>query len=107
MINNIDAEDHIADLWARVNNLTLTVVHHDDLQHSTTTAIIAAVLPILILSLIAAGAMTMWKFCGPSISARAREWTERRSKQRKPYNLYIKRKPVSYTHLTLPTIYSV
>ena len=34
----------------------------------------------------------MWKFCGPSISARAREWTERRSKQRKQYNLYIKRK---------------
>ena len=43
MINNIDAEDHIVDLRARVNNLTLTAVHHDDLQHSMTTAIIAAV----------------------------------------------------------------
>ena len=92
MINSIDAEDHIADLRARVKNLTLRAVHHDNLWQSTTTAIIAAVLPILILTLIAAGAMTMWKICGSSISTKAREWTERRSKQREPYNLYIKRK---------------
>ena len=59
MINNIDAEDYIADLRARVKNLTLTAVHQDDLQHSTTMAMIAAVLAILIISLIAAGAMTM------------------------------------------------
>ena len=92
MINNIDAEDHITDLRARVRNLTLTAVHQDDLQQSTTTAILAAVLPVLILSLIAAGAMTSWKFCGPSISARAREWTENRNRQWQPYNLYVKRR---------------
>ena len=61
MIDSIGAQDHIADLTARVRNLSLTAVHQQDLQQSTTTAILTAVLPV----------------------------------------------PVSYTHLTLPTIYSV
>ena len=34
----------------------------------------------------------MWKVYGSSISIKAREWTEKRCKQREPYNLYIKRK---------------
>ena len=59
MINNIDAEDHITDLMARVKNLTLTAVHQEDLQQSTTTAILAGVLPIIILALLAAGAATL------------------------------------------------
>ena len=87
MINNIDAEDLIADLRARVKNLTLTAVHHEDLPHSTTTAILAGVLPILILALIGAGATTMWKICGSSMSTKARQWTKRRRKHREPYNL--------------------
>ena len=71
MITNIDGDDHIADLRARVQNLTLTAVHQEDLRHSATSAILAAVLAVLILCLIAAGAMATWKFCGPSIAARA------------------------------------
>ena len=84
MINNIDAEDHIADLRARVKNLTLTAVHHEDLRQSTTMAILAGVLPIIILALLAAGAATLWKICGPSVSTRARQWIERRRKNRGP-----------------------
>ena len=92
MINSIDAENYIADLRARVKNLTLTAVHHKDLRKSTTTAILAGVLPITILALLGAGAATLWKICGSSMSTKARQWTERRRKNRGPYNLYIKRK---------------
>ena len=94
MINNIDAEDHIADLRARVKNLTLTAVHHEDLRQSTTMAILTGVLPIIILALLAAWAATLWKICGSSMSTKARQGTKRRRKNRGPYNLYIKRKAV-------------
>ena len=33
-----------------------------------------------------------WKFCGPSIASKAREWTEYRKRQQQPYNLYVKRR---------------
>ena len=92
MINNIDAEDHIADLRGRVKNLTLTAVHHKDLRQSTTTAILAGVLPITILALLGAGAATLWKICGSSMSTKARQWIEKKPKNQGPYNLYIKRK---------------
>ena len=92
MINNIDAEDHIEDLRARVKNLTLTAVHHEDLRQSTITAILAGVLPIIIIALLAAGATTLWKMYGSDVAARARQWTERRRKNQGPYNLYIRRK---------------
>ena len=92
VINNIDAEDHIEDLRARVKNLTLTAVHHEDLRQSTTTAILAGVLPIIIIALLAAGATTLWKMYGSAVSTRARQWNERRRKNQGPYNLYVKRK---------------
>ena len=68
MIDSIGTQDHIADLTARVRNLTQTAVHQEDLQHSTTTAILAVFLPVLIVFVIAAGAVAAWKFCGPSIA---------------------------------------
>ena len=92
MINNIDTDDHIAELRARGQILTLTADHQEDLCHSTTSAILAAVLQVLILSLLAAGSLATWKFCGPSISARAWKWTEDRRRRQQPYNLYIKRR---------------
>ena len=92
MIDSIGAQDHIADLTAKVKNLTLTAVHQQDWQHSTTTAVLTAVLPVLILSIIAARAVAAWKFCGPSICARARTWNNYRKRQRQPYNLYVKRR---------------
>ena len=89
MIDSIGSQDHIADLTAKVKNLTLTAVHQQDWQHSTTTAVLTAVLPVLILSIIAAGAVAAWKFCSPSISARAQKWNNHRKQQRQPYNLYV------------------
>ena len=92
MIGSIGAQDHIVDLTARVRNLSMTAVHQQDLQHSTTTAILAGVLPVLILSLLAAGAMAAWKFCGPPMATKVRAWAKARRNQRQPYHLYVRRR---------------
>ena len=49
MIDGIGAQDHIADLRERVRNLSLTAVHQQDLRQSTTMAILAGVLPVLLM----------------------------------------------------------
>ena len=120
MVNDIGVQDHIADLKERIHNLSMTAVHHQDLHQATTTAILAGVLPVLILALLAAGAGAAWRFCGPLVASKVQAWAKARREGRQPYNLYIKRRrwsnppptpefkeAVSYTHLTLPTIYSV
>ena len=90
MIDGIGAQDHIPDLTERVSNLSMTAVHHQDLRQSTTTAILAGVLPVLILSILAAGAVQAWKFCGPAIATKVQAWAKARQDQRQPYNLYIR-----------------
>ena len=92
MIDGIGAQDHIADLMERVRNLSMTAVHHQDLQQSTTMAILAGVLPVLILSILAAGAVAAWKFCGPAIATKVQAWAKARRDQRQLYNLYIRRR---------------
>ena len=56
------------------------------------TAILAGLLPIIIIALLAVGAATLWKMCGSAVSSRAQQWTKRRRKNQGPYNLYVKRK---------------
>ena len=89
MIDTIGAQDHIADLREKVHNLSLTAVHQQDLRQSTSTAILAGVLPGLILAILAAGAVSAWRFCGPLIANRARAWAKARRDRQQPYNLYI------------------
>ena len=90
--STIGAQDHIADLREKVHNLSLTAVHQQDLRQSTSTAILAGVLPGLILAILAAGAVSAWRFCGPLIANRARAWAKARRDRQQPYNLYIKRR---------------
>ena len=71
MVNAIGVQDHIEDLKERIHNLSMTGVHHQDLHRATTTAILAGVLPVLILALLAAGAGAAWRFCGPFIANKA------------------------------------
>ena len=92
MVNDIGVQDHIADLKERIHNLSMTAVHHQDLQQATTTAILAGVLPVLILALLAAGAAAAWRFCGPLIANKAQAWAKARRDKQQPYSLYIKRR---------------
>ena len=74
MIASIGVHDHIQELKDRVHNLSITSVHQQDLRQSTTTAILAGVLPVIILAGLAAGAIAAWKLCGPSAITKAQAW---------------------------------
>ena len=92
MITDIGDQDHIAELRARVHNLSLTAVHQQDLRQSTTTAILAGVLPVLILGILAAGVVPAWRFCGPLITNKAQAWAKARQDRQQPYKFHIRRR---------------
>ena len=92
MIAGIGVRDHIQDLQDRIHNLSITSVHQQDLRQSTTTAILAGVLPVVILAGLAAAAIAAWKLCGPSTISWAQAWARNRQSKQQPYNLYIKRR---------------
>ena len=92
MVDAIGMQDHIADLKERVHNLSMTAVHQRDLHQATTAAILAGVLPVLVLALLATGAGATWRFCGPLIANKAQAWAKARRDRQQPYSLYIKRR---------------
>ena len=92
MVDNIGVQDHISDLRQRIYNLSMTAVHQQDLHQATTTAILAGVLPVIILALLAGGAAAAWRFCGPLAATKVRAWARARREGRQPYKLYIKRR---------------
>ena len=54
MIDGIGVRDHLMELRERIHNLSITSVHQQDLRQSTTTAILASLLPVVILAGLAA-----------------------------------------------------
>ena len=74
IIGSIDSKDHLEELKVRIHNLTLTSVRQKDLQHSTKTAVLAAIFPMVILALLAAGLLAGWKICDAWITAKATAW---------------------------------
>ena len=66
---------------SRVPNLTISSVHPRDLQDTTRTAILAAVLHLVILAILATVSFAAWKLCTPA------GWAGRRARRRLPYNL--------------------
>ena len=71
----IGSINHLQELRERVRNLTLMSVHHEDLQDSTRTAVLAAIQPFAILALLAAGSLAVWKVCGDKLKATATAWS--------------------------------
>ena len=61
ILKSIDGNDHLQELKAKVCNLTITSLQHKDLQDSTRTAVLAAILPLIILALLAAGSLAVCK----------------------------------------------
>ena len=92
MIDGIGVRDHLQDLQERIQNLSVTSVHQRDLTHSTTTAILASLLPVVILAGLAAAAVAAWKLWGPRAVTCAQAWARKRRANRQPYNLYVKRR---------------
>ena len=52
IITSIDGGKHLQELKARVHNLTISSVHRRHLQDTTRTAILAVVIPLVILDLL-------------------------------------------------------
>ena len=92
MIDGIGVRDHLLELQERIHNLSITSIHQQDLRQSTTTAILAGLLPVIILAGLAAGAIAAWKLCGPSAITKAQAWARNRRARQQPYNLYVKRR---------------
>ena len=92
MIDGIGVRDHLMELRERIHNLSITSVHQQDLRQSTTTAILASLLPVVILAGLAAAAVAAWKLWGPRAVTCAQAWARKRRANRQPYNLYIKRR---------------
>ena len=92
MIAGIGVRDHIQELQDRIHNLSITSVHQQDLRQSTSTAILAGVLPVVILAGLAAIAIAAWKQWGPRAVTCAQAWARKRRARQQPYNLYIKRR---------------
>ena len=70
----------------------MTSVRHKDLQDSTKTAVLVAIIPLIVLALLAAGSLAVWKVCGNKLKAKAAAWSWERKKRQQPYNLYVRRR---------------
>ena len=72
----------------------------EDLQQSTHIAVVAAILPLICLTLIGAVSFTLWRYYGNRIQAAWAAWTRRRGRGRQTYSVSIDRQQQPSTEVS-------